>query len=62
MKRLSFGRVAGAFFILVAVAHIYRLFVDFPIQIGTFSVPHEASWIGVLVAGAMGFWGLRSRG
>jgi hypothetical protein len=61
MKALTFSRVAGAFFLFVALLHVYRLVEPFSIQIGTFTVPHEASWGGALVAGAMGLWGLRAR-
>lgn len=60
MNALTFGRVAGSFFILIALLHVVRLFSFFPVQLGSFSVPHQASWIGVVVAGAMGIWGLRS--
>jgi hypothetical protein len=62
MKALTFSRVAAAFFLVAALLHVYRLVQPFPIQIGTFAVPHEASWAGVLVAGAMALWGFRSRG
>ena len=61
MKAVTFGRVAGSFFVLIALLHVYRLVSFFPVQLGSYSVPHEASWVGVLVAGAMGLWGLRSR-
>ena len=45
----------------VPAATVYRLFSSFPVQIGTFSVPHAASWAGLVVAGALGFLGWRAR-
>ena len=59
---ITFGRVAGCIFLLIALLHVYRLFAPFPIQIGSTSVPQEASWVGALLAGALGLWGLRSGG
>ena len=58
---LTFGRVAGSLFLLIALLHVYRLISPFPIQIGSFAVPQAASWGGILVAGGLAFWGLRSR-
>jgi hypothetical protein len=62
MSAVFYSRVAGAFFSIVALAHLYRIFSDFTIQIGSFVVPHQASWLGVFVAGTLGFLGLRARG
>ena len=61
MTAVLYSRIAGTFFTLVALLHVYRLFSPFPVQIGTFPVPHSASWAGLVVAGALGFLGLRVR-
>lgn len=60
MKALSFGRVATILFLAIAALHAYRLFDPFVVQIGSFTAPQSASWIGLSVAGALGVWGLRS--
>jgi len=62
MKASAFARLAGTLFVLVALLHVYRLFSDFPIQIGSFAVPHQASWAAALIAGGLGILGLRARG
>jgi hypothetical protein len=61
MNAVTFSRIAGAIFAVQSLVHLYRLFDFFPIQIGSFSVPHGASWVGMVVAGALGFLGLRAR-
>jgi hypothetical protein len=61
MNAVLYSRIAGAFFTFVALLHVYRLVSPFPIQIGSLSVPDAASWGGVLVAGLLGFLGLRAR-
>jgi hypothetical protein len=61
MSAVTFSRVAGMLFALVALAHAYRLIIFFPIQIGSFSVPQAASWAGLLIAGVLSFLGLRAR-
>ena len=61
MSAVAFSRLAGAFFTLVALVHAWRLVSFFPIQIGSLSVPAAASWVGLAIAGALGFLGLRAR-
>jgi len=61
MSALTYSRLAGALFILIALVHAYRLVAPFPVQIGSLSVPHGASWAGLIVAGALGLLGLRAR-
>ena len=61
MSAVTFSRVAGTFFVLVALVHLYRLISDFPIQLGSLAVPHGASWVGVIAAGTLGFLGIRAR-
>lgn len=48
MGNLSFYRVAGTVFAIVALAHLYRAVQALPIQIGSLAVPQWVSWIGVL--------------
>ena len=61
MRAVTFSRLAGAFFLFVALVHLYRIFAPFPVQLGSFVVPHAASWAGVAVAGTLAFLGLRAR-
>jgi hypothetical protein len=56
-----FSIVASLIFAVIAVVHVYRLISPFAIQIGSLAVPQSASWLGLIVAGGLSFWGFRSR-
>jgi hypothetical protein len=50
---------ASAFvFGVVALAHIARLLKRWKVQIGSLVVPMSVSWIGLVVAALLAFWGL----
>ena len=59
---MSFHRVAGSVFAVVALAHACRAFQQLPLQLGSTAIPVWASWIGALGAALMSAWGFRSRG
>jgi len=59
MDRKMFSLVAGVIFAVVAVFHLVRFIMDWPVMIGDWSVPMWASWIGLVVAGGPAFFGLR---
>ena len=61
MSAVTFSRLAGTIFAVVALAHLYRLLSHAPIQLGSFSVPYGVSWVAVIGAGALGFLGIRAR-
>ncbi len=61
MPRLSFHHVAAVIFAIIALAHLIRLALALPIQVGTMSVPLWVSWAALIVAGALSVWGFRSR-
>ena len=61
MSAVPYSRMVGAFFVLIALVHVYRLIVFFPIQIGSFAPPQAASWAGLIIAGTLGVLGLRAR-
>ena len=50
------GRVI---FAVVALFHLVRTYMDWPVMIGDWSVPMWVSWIGLVVAGGLAFFGLR---
>jgi len=49
--------ISGVVFGLVAVAHLSRLIYRWPIQIGSWPVPHWASIPGLVVSGILSTWG-----
>ena len=59
MDRKMFSVAAGVIFAVVALFHLVRIYMDWPVMIGDWSVPMWASWIGLVVAGGLAFFGLR---
>ena len=59
---MTFHRVAGTVFAVVALAHLYRAVLSIPVQIGSTAVPDAVSWLAVAVAGSLSVWAFRSRG
>jgi hypothetical protein len=50
--------MAGAIFVLVALAHLVRALMDWPIVIAGWIVPIWPSWLAFVIAGALGYVGL----
>jgi hypothetical protein len=50
--------VAGAVFALVALAHLVRAVMHWPIVIAGWIVPIWLSWLAFVIAGALGYVGL----
>ena len=59
MNRKTFLVAAGVIFALVALLHLSRIYLGWPIVVGSWTVPMWVSWIGLVVAGALSFFGLR---
>ena len=49
--------VTAALFLVVAIAHLLRIILGWQVEIGGLSIPFWLSWLGVLVAGALAYFG-----
>ena len=58
MDRKQYLTVAGAIFVIVALAHLVRALMDWPIVIAGWIVPMWLSWLAFVVAAALGYFGL----
>lgn len=58
MDQKTFAIVSGAIFALVALLHILRILMGWPAMIGGWMVPVWVSWIGLVVAGGLSYFGL----
>jgi hypothetical protein len=58
MDQKTFVLLAGVIFAIVALAHLLRIFMDWPIVIDNWSVPMWLSWIAVVIAGGLSYSGL----
>jgi hypothetical protein len=59
MDRKTYFMVAGTIFTLVALFHLLRIFEDWPVIIGDWSVPKSVSSVALVVAGGLALLGLR---
>ena len=59
MDQKQFSLVAGAIFAVVAAVHLLRVYMGWPVVIGNWDVPMWLSWIGLIVAGGLSYFGLR---
>lgn len=51
---------SGVVFAFLALVHVWRLVLGFPVQIGVWSVPVSLSALGAIVAGGFAVWAFRS--
>jgi hypothetical protein len=58
MDQKTFVLLAGIIFAIVAVCHLLRIFMGWPIVIDTWTVPMWLSWIALVVAGGLSYFGL----
>lgn len=54
----TFSGLAGIIFLLVALAHLLRGVMNWPVAVGSWTVPMWLSWVAFLIASALGFLGL----
>jgi hypothetical protein len=59
MDRKTYLLVAGIIFTLVALFHAMRIYMEWPIMIGDWSVPKWVSWAALIVAGGLAIFGFR---
>lgn len=50
-----FTLIAAIIFGLMAVLHVYRLFTDFQVILGSHTIPQYVSWIAIVVAGGLSY-------
>ena len=59
MNQRAFNLAGGIIFAIVAVAHLLRLYMNWPVVIETWSAPTWISWAGCVVGGMLAYSGLR---
>ena len=61
MDQKMFSVMAGVIFAAVALFHLVRIHMGWPVMIGHWSVPMWVSWIGLVVAGGLAFFRTETR-
>jgi hypothetical protein len=59
MTEKMFATIAGVIFALVALLHLLRLIMGWSVVIDSWTVPMWVSWIGIVVAGGLSYYGTR---
>ena len=60
MNQRTFNLATGAIFAAIALLHLGRVLSGWPaVQVEGLMVPAWVSWIGLFVAGGLGYCGLR---
>lgn len=58
MQAKPFIAISTLIFLVVAIAHAWRLNRHVLLQFGSHVIPLEASWLGLAIAGALAIWGI----
>jgi hypothetical protein len=59
MTEKAFSAIAAVIFALVALLHLLRLVMGWSIVIDSWTVPMWVSWVGLVVAGGLSYYGVR---
>jgi hypothetical protein len=58
MDQKTFVMLAGIIFAIVALGHLLRILMGWPVVIDNWTVPMWLSWIALVVAGCLSYFGL----
>ena len=58
MSQKAFTIIASVIFGVVALFHVLRIFLGWSALIGGWTVPMWLSWIGLVVAGGLSYFGI----
>ena len=59
MTEKTFATIAAVIFALVALLHLLRLVMGWSAVIDSWAVPMWVSWVGLVVAGGLSYFGAR---
>jgi predicted lysophospholipase L1 biosynthesis ABC-type transport system permease subunit len=60
MNNRNYCLASGTVFAIVALMHIWRVVLDFPLQIGAWHAPRSLSLLGAIGAAILAGWAFRS--
>ena len=59
MTEKTFSTIAAAIFGVVAVLHLVRILMGWSIVIDGWTVPMWVSWVGLVIAGGLSYFGAK---
>ena len=61
MNQKTYVTLTATLFLFVAIIHLLRIIFGWSVEIGGLNIPFWASWLGVLVAGALAYLGFTQK-
>jgi hypothetical protein len=61
LDQKTYVTFTATLFLVVALMHLLRIIFGWQVEIGSLSIPFWVSWLGVLVAGALAYFGFTQR-
>ena len=62
MSRKAYFVVTGIFFLVIAILHLLRIILGWTPVVEGWAVPMGSSWVALVVAGWLGYEGLKLAG
>jgi hypothetical protein len=59
MDTKAYNAITAVLFLIIAVSHLLRIIFGWSAQIGDLAIPVWASWLAVVIAGALAYFGFR---
>jgi uncharacterized protein YacL len=59
MDQKAYNTITAVLFLIMGLLHLLRIIFGWPAQIGGLNIPIWASWLAVLVTGALAYFGFR---
>ena len=62
LDQKAYNTITAVLFLVIAVLHLLRIIFAWPAQIGGLDIPLWASWLALVVTGALAYFGFRQNG
>ena len=59
MNQKTYNGITAALFLIIALLHLLRIVFGWPAEIGGVGIPMWASWLALVVTGALAYVGFR---
>ncbi len=59
MEQRTYNTLTAMLFLIIALLHLLRIILGWPAQIGGVDIPLWASWLALVVTGALAYFGFR---
>ena len=57
MDQKAYNTTTAVLFLVIAALHLLRIIFGWPVQIGGLDIPLWASWLALVIAGALAYFG-----